>query len=161
MILSRLLSFVFRGLEFVCAIIILGLGGHFIWRMNRDGPGPRGRLIYTEVVATFAALLSLIWLVPFTWTFLHYPMDIILSLAFFASFGALFDWIHINGLNCSGIFGVWNWDGNSHNNYCAEWKTLEAFTFMSGVFWLISAFLSIHVFHRVRGRNSPKAITAA
>ena len=109
-------------------------------------------MIYTEIVAAFATLLSLIWLVPFTWTFLHYPIEFFISIMWFASFGALYDWIHINGLNCTGVFGVWNWDGNTHDYYCDEYKVLEGFIFMSALFWLASAglvgnSLSIYVQH--------------
>jgi hypothetical protein len=106
-------------------------------------------MIYTVIVASFSLLLSLIWLVPLTWTFLHYPLDFLISFAWFASFGALYSWIHINGINCDGLFSIFHWDGIEHTNYCAEWKTLEAFTFMCGVFWLISALLVSRLYEYV------------
>jgi Membrane-associating domain len=147
--------------------------GHMIWRQNMDfdgGQGPHGRYVYTEIVAAFSALFSLIWLIPFTWSMMHYPLDLLTSIAWFASFAALIQWISQDDVTCSGVFGLWFWDGFTHDYYCSEYLTIEGLAFISGVLWLLSAFLvspsheddcagvnnlqSIHVFHRVRGRVS-------
>jgi hypothetical protein len=146
-----------------------------IWRQNQDntgGQGPRGRYIYTEVIATFSAFMSLIWLIPFTWSMMHYPLDLFVSIAWFASFGALLQWMNQDTITCSGVFGLWFWDGFTHDYYCSEYQTIEGLALISAVLWLFSAFLvgtetichislliatqSIHVFHRVRGRASKR-----
>jgi len=145
MILSRALSFGLRFAEFVCSAVVLGIVGHFLRVRHKTGSGPRGREIYTEVIAAFSLVLSLVWLLPFTSTFMHYPMDVILSFAWFAAFGALVNWLH--KLNCGGAF---DWDGLTHGGQCNQWKAAEAFAFMSAIFWLASALLSIYVYHKVR-----------
>jgi hypothetical protein len=153
MILSRALSFGLRFAEFVCSAVslstrpnrshqlmqpqvVLGIVGHFLRVRHKTGSGPRGREIYTEVIAAFSLVLSLVWLLPFTSTFMHYPMDVILSFAWFAAFGALVNWLH--KLNCGGAF---DWDGLTHGGQCNQWKAAEAFAFMSAIFWLASALL--------------------
>jgi len=72
MILSRVLSFGVRGLEFLISATLLGIVGHFLYRYDANGEGPHGRMIFAECVAAVSTFLSLIWLVPFTWTFMHY-----------------------------------------------------------------------------------------
>jgi hypothetical protein len=72
---------------------------------------------------------------------LHYPLDFIISLMWFASFGALFDWVNNNNVTCSGIFGAWTWDGDIHDMYCNEYQAAEGLALISGVLWLASALL--------------------
>jgi len=153
MILSRVLSFGVRGLEFLISVTLLGVVGHFLYRYDANGEGPHGRMIFAECVAAVSTFLSLIWLVPFTWTFMHYPLDFIMAFGWFATFAAWYSWISQNGLVCSGVFGIWNWDGDLHDYYCDEYRLVEGLSFLSGLLWLLSACLSIHVFHRVRGRR--------
>ena len=147
-----------------------------IWRQTQDvdgGQGPHGRYVYTEIVAAFSALFSLIWLIPFTWSMMHYPLDFLTSIAWFASFAALIQWISQDTVTCSGVFGLWFWDGFTHDYYCAEYKTVEGLALINAFLWLFSAFLvsfwvendwvepnhmqSIHVFHRVRGSTSRRS----
>jgi len=148
MILSRLLSFIFRFAEFVCAAVVLGIVGHFLHVHHRDHVGPLGREIYTEVIAAWSVVFSLVWLLPFTSSFMHYPIDLITSFAWFAAFGALVNWIH--KINCGSAF---QWDGIYRGGVCHQWKAAEAFSFLSACFWLASALLSIYVFHKVE-RNT-------
>jgi len=117
------------------------MNGYLMYIHHAEGTGPWGRELYTECVATFAALLSLVWFVPFTWTFMHYPLDVFVSIMWFASFGALTNWIH--RIDCQRAF---NWNGYQ-GWACDLYKTNEAFVFMSAGLWLISSFLSCWVFH--------------
>jgi hypothetical protein len=120
---------------------LLGLIGHFLFRYDEDGEGPHGRMIFAECVAAVSTLLSLVWLVPFTWTFMHYPLDFLMAAAWFGSFAAWYTWISQNGLTCAGVFGIWNFDGDLHNYYCDEWRVVEGLAFLSGLLWLLSACL--------------------
>ncbi|KAF2398588.1 integral membrane protein [Trichodelitschia bisporula] len=143
MIVSRALSFFLRFAQFVCGAVVLGLVAHFLHQHHKTHAGPIGREIYTEVVAALSVVLSLIWMIPFTSTFLHYTTDFILSAAWFAAFGTLVNWIH--KANCGGAF---QWGGIHRGGYCGQWKATEAFSFLSAIFWLASAALGIHVVHR-------------
>jgi len=153
MILSRLFYFAFRVAEFICAVVVLGIVGYFIHRYHHNGHvGPIAREIYTEVVAGITTFFSLIWLLPFTFNFLHYPIDFLFSFAWFAAFGVLVDWIH--DINCGGAF---HWGGLANGSYCGQWKAAEAFSFISACFWLASALLGVHVFHNLRARSAAVA----
>jgi uncharacterized membrane protein len=147
MIISRFLSFFFRFAEFVCAAVVLGITSFFLHQHHKYGINPLGRTIYTEVVAIISVLLSLVWLLPFTSTFLHYPFDLFMSVAWFAAFGVLVNWIH--KIDCGGAF---HWGGLYHNNTCSQWKADEAFAFLSAIFWLASALLSMYVYHKLERR---------
>ncbi|KAF2421561.1 hypothetical protein EJ08DRAFT_653392 [Tothia fuscella] len=145
MILTRMLSFIFRFVEFVSAAVVLGIVGHFLRIRHKTGTGPRGREIYTEVVAAISVVLSLVWLLPFTANIMHYPLDVILSFAWFAAFGALVNWLH--KLNCGGAF---QWQGLTHGGQCNQWRAAEAFAFISACFWLASAILGFFIRHKAR-----------
>jgi hypothetical protein len=117
-----------------------------LWRGDISGQGPEGRLIYTEVVGSLSVILSLLFLLPFSATMMLYPLDFIFSISWFASFAALYQWISQDDITCSGYFGIWFWDGFTHDYYCDEYKTLEAFAAISGILWLLSAFVVSHLF---------------
>ncbi|KAF2143309.1 uncharacterized protein K452DRAFT_225060 [Aplosporella prunicola CBS 121167] len=138
MIISRVVSLFLRFGQFVCAAVCLGISAHFLHEYYESEPhtGPNGREIYTIIIAALSLLMSLVWLIPFTSTFFHYPFDFLLSLAWFAAFGVLVNWVH--RANCGGAF---HWGGITHNNYCSKWKANEAFAFISACFWLASAIL--------------------
>ena len=114
----------------------MGIVAHFLHQHHKYNIGPEGREIYTEVIAALSVVLSLIWLLPFTSQFLHYPFDLVISAAWFAAFGAFVNWIH--RMNCGGIF---HWRGLTNGSYCSQWKAAEAFSFISACFWLASAIL--------------------
>jgi len=144
MIISRFLSFFFRFAEFVCAAVVLGILAFFLRLHHTQHTGPLGREIYTTIVAIVSVLLSLVWLLPFTATFMHYPIDLVISAAWFAAFAVLVNWIH--KIDCGGIF---HWTGLYHGGQCNQWKAAEAFSFISAIFWFASALLSAWVFHKV------------
>jgi len=140
MILSRVLSFFFRFAEFVSAAVVLGIAAHFL----NVHEGPRGREIYTIVLAALSAVLSLLWLLPRTSALLHVPADLIFSAGWFAAFGILVNWM--NGNNCGRAF---QWGGIYRGGRCNEWRASQAFAFLSAVFWLCSALLGCWVHHKV------------
>jgi Membrane-associating domain len=98
------------------------------------------------VIAGLSILLALLWLLPFSGGFIHWPADVIISLAWFAVFGLLVDYIH--GTDCSS--SVFNWAGITKGGVCNRWKASEAFSFLSALFWLVSAIVGIWFVHRTR-----------
>ncbi|EOD44951.1 hypothetical protein GTA08_BOTSDO08150 [Neofusicoccum parvum] len=143
MILSRLVSIFLRFGEFVAAAVCLGLSAHFLHQYNETGTGPHGRTIYVIVIAAISVVVSLIWMIPFTGTFFHYPFDFVLSLAWFAAFAALVNYIHDQ--NCGGVF---HWRGLARGGFCDRWKADEAFAFIGACFWLASTLLGAYVYHK-------------
>jgi hypothetical protein len=90
MALDRIVSLILRAAELAFGTIVAGINGHFLHH-SRGSSWALGRYIYTEVVAALSMFLALVWLVPFSYTFTHWPVDIIISLCWWAVFGLLVD----------------------------------------------------------------------
>lgn len=91
MVLARVASIVLRIAELVFATIVAGINGDYLHAVRHTSSWSQGRFIYTEVVAGIAIFFSLIWLIPFSGTFEHWPVDFVISAAWFAAFGLLVD----------------------------------------------------------------------
>lgn len=89
MALDRIINIVLRAAELVFATIVAGVTGQHLHQYRHASDWSQGRWIYTEVIAALSMFFSLIWLVPFSWSFVHWPVDIILSLCWWAAFGLL------------------------------------------------------------------------
>lgn len=109
-----------------------GLVAYFLWQHHHYNTGPLAREIYVEVIAALSVLLSLVWMIPTLHNMLHYPMDLVMTAAWFAAFGLLVD--YLDG-RCGGAF---HWAGLDHGGYCGRWKAAEAFSFIAACFWLAS-----------------------
>lgn len=94
MILADLFSMILRLAELVFGAIVLGITSHYLHLSNGTSAWHLGRFIYTDVVAALSVLFAIIWLFPFSGSFIHWPADIILSIAWFVSFGLLVNWLH-------------------------------------------------------------------
>ncbi|KAI6780985.1 uncharacterized protein J7T54_003127 [Emericellopsis cladophorae] len=149
MALDRIVSLVLRAAELAFAAIVAGINGHFL-HQSSGSSWALGRYIYTEVVAALSIFLALIWLVPFSYTFTNWPIDIIISLCWWAAFGLLVD--ELNSTVCGGVF---NWGNITfRDDPCGRFKAVIAFTFLSALLWLVSALIGLFW---VRGRESRAA----
>lgn len=90
MALDRIVSMALRAAELVFAAIVAGVTGEYLHRSHASS-WDLGRFIYTEVVAALSILFALLWLIPFSGTFIHWPMDIFISILWWVSFGLLVD----------------------------------------------------------------------
>src|SRR4051812_45452766 len=97
MILADLFSILLRLAELAFAAIVAGLNGAYLHAVHNASSWQLGRFIYTEVVAGLSIFLAIIWLIPFSGSFIHWPVDFVISVAWFVSFGLLVDWL---GGNC-------------------------------------------------------------
>ncbi|EPE10641.1 integral membrane protein [Ophiostoma piceae UAMH 11346] len=140
MLLADLASIILRLAELAFAAIVAGLTGNYLHAVRGSSTWDQSRFIYTEVVAGISILLSIIWLFPFSGSFIHWPIDLIISILWFVSFGLLVNWL--DG-SCGNVF---DWSGihiNS-NNTCSEWKANIAFCFLSAICWLASTLLGLY-----------------
>jgi len=137
--LTDILSILLRVAELVFAGIVAGVNGAYLHAVEGSSSMEQARFIYTEVVAGLAILLSLLWLLPFSGSFVHWPVDLFISVCWFVAFGLIvqalqgscgyvFDW---EGINLRGV------------NKCSNWKAIIAFTFLSAICWLVSAILGL------------------
>lgn len=154
MILVDLFSMLLRLAELAFAAIVAGITGDYLHSVNGSSSWDQGRFIYTEVVAGLSILLAIIWLFPFSGSFIHWPADLFISIAWFVVFGLLVTFL--NG-TCGNVF---DWNGISFNgtDTCPKWKADVAFAFLSAICWLVSALLGLFWVHR---RASPAAAPAS
>ncbi|KAL1856912.1 hypothetical protein Daus18300_010566 [Diaporthe australafricana] len=139
MILTDLVAMIFRLAELAFAAIVAGITGDHLHASRGQSSWSLGRFIYAEVVAGLSILLALLWLLPFSGSFVHWPVDLVISFAWFAVFGLLVDWL---GGSCGSTF---DWSGiGLRGNDCGSWKADEAFAFLSAICWLVSALIGIY-----------------
>ncbi|KAK4230272.1 CASP-like protein UU5 [Podospora fimiseda] len=155
MALAEILSMVLRLAELAFAAIVAGLNGDYLHAARGASAWDLGRHIYTEIVAGLAIIFAILWLFPFSSSFIHWPADLLISIMWFVAFGLLVDWI--GGRGCGYIF---DWDGFSFRDTasCAQFKATIAFTFLSAICWLVSALLGLYWVRR-HTRRSTTAVT--
>lgn len=89
MILSDILSLLLRLGELAFSAVVAGLTGQYL-HANKDASSwSKGRFIYTEVVAAIGILFSLLFLLPFAGSFIHWPVDLLLFILYMIAFGLL------------------------------------------------------------------------
>lgn len=86
-----LLSLCLRIGELAFAAVVAGLTGEYLNAAHDSNDWSKGRFIYTEVVAAISMLLALLWLLPFTASFIHWPVDLLLFIAWIIAFGLMVD----------------------------------------------------------------------
>ncbi|OAA33553.1 integral membrane protein [Moelleriella libera RCEF 2490] len=137
MAIDRIVSLVLRSAELVFAAIVAGVTGDYLHK-SQGTAWDHARFIYTISVAGLSILLGLIWLFPFSSTFTHWPVDVFMSLLWWAAFGLL---ANLLGSSCGAIF---NWDNISpRGDQCGRFKAVLAFSFLSAILWLASALIGL------------------
>lgn len=141
MAILQLAGTILRAAELAFAAIIAGINGSYLHDMDnaRGDSWPLARFIYTEVVAALAIFFALIWLLPFSGAFAHYPFDLFMSILWFVAFGLLVN--YLDG-TCGYVF---DWRGVTvlGKSVCGRWKAVIAFAFLSAICWLASAIIGI------------------
>jgi len=146
-ILDDIFSMALRIGELAFAAVVAGITGAYLQSVNNESnsDATKVRFIYTEVVAALSLLLALLWLLPFSGTFIHWPVDFLLFVCWIVAFGLLINFI--GPLDCGNIF---YWGDITQEGVCQRWKADVAFAFLSAIFWLASALLGLWVLHRHR-----------
>ncbi|KAG5979578.1 hypothetical protein E4U55_005004 [Claviceps digitariae] len=124
-----------RAAELVLAVIALGLAGDWIARSD----WAIKRFIYTITVSGIASMVALVWLLPFSANFVHWPVDTIISVMWWVAFGLI---VNVLPARCGIIF---NWQ-------CGKFKAVVAFSFLSALLWLASASIGIFSVRRREDR---------
>jgi len=150
--LERILSICLRIGELAFAAVVAGLSGEYLHVVHSSPDWSKKRFIYTEVIAALSILLALFWLIPFSGGFIHWPVDVLLSVGWFVAFGLLVKFI--GPLQCGSI---WNWSNLTEKSQCEKWKADIAFIFLSAIFWLVSALVGIWFVYRHKHTRSSDA----
>ncbi|KAL2436925.1 hypothetical protein ABEF95_015463 [Exophiala dermatitidis] len=143
-VISRILSIALRGGQLAFAAVVAGIVGSYLHGYRHGSGLPLARFIYIEIVAAISILLALLWLLPFSAGFIHWPVDLLLSFAWFAAFALLVN--YVDRTSCGGH--TFNWGGITRGGVCNRWKANEAFSFLSAIFWMLSALLGLWYIHR-------------
>jgi hypothetical protein len=83
---SKVLAVTLRLGELVCGVIVLGLLGRFLAIVGQANTYADSRIVYTVVIACIAIALSIIFLPPFTYSFMAFPVDFIMFTLFLVAF---------------------------------------------------------------------------
>ncbi|RDW92232.1 integral membrane protein-1 [Coleophoma crateriformis] len=136
--LTDILAFALRIGELAFAGTVAGLTGSYLHSINGTSNWLKKRFIYTEVIAGTAILFLLLFLCSFATSFIHWPIDLLLSTGFIIAFGLLAAFIR--PIHCG---SVWNWQGITagSSSVCAKFKADLAFCFLASIFFLASAVL--------------------
>jgi len=135
MALPEIISIILRLAELAFAAVVAGLNGDYLHAVRGASSWDLGRHIYTEVVAGLAIIFAILWLFPFSSSFVHWPADLFISILWFVAFGLMVDWL--DGA-CGWVFD-WNNLGFRDTASCAQFKAVIAFAFLSAICWLVSA----------------------
>lgn len=137
MVLSRMVNIVLRAAELVFAAIVAGITGWILTQSNEHTHG-FGRFVYTVVIAAITIVVALLWLIPFSSSFVHWPFDFFVSVCWFAAFGIL---VHLIGDSCGYIF---NWGNVSpRGDMCGKFKADIAFSFLLAICFLASGLIGL------------------
>jgi len=147
MILEDILSLILRIGELAFTAVVAGLTGQYLHQTRGTSAWSKKRFIYTEVIAAIGILFSLLFLLPFLASFVHWPMDLLLFAGTMIAFGLL---AHYISPSCGSI---WNWHGLANGGSCDKFKADIAFLFLASIFFLASALLGIYVMRKYRNRD--------
>ncbi|KAF4844113.1 hypothetical protein CGCSCA4_v007623 [Colletotrichum siamense] len=138
MAIDRIVQMIFRAAELAFAAIVTGITGAYLHAHDNASSWDNGRFIYTIVVSSISMVLALVWLLPFSGSFVHWPMDVFISILWFVSFGLL---VNLIGDGCGPVF---DWSNVSpRGDDCGRHKANIAFTFLSAIVWLASALIGL------------------
>lgn len=137
-VLSRLISIPLRIGEIAFAAVVAGIIGSFMRHNSSSNNWPHARFIYSMVIAALSMLLGLVWLIPFSGGFVTWIIDVFMSAAWFASFALM---VMYTRDACNS--GAFDWGGITNGGTCNRWRAVQAFAFLSAVFWLVSALVGV------------------
>lgn len=95
----KIASPLLRGLELVCAAIVLGILAHYTYLVDQADGDSDGRIIYSLVIGAISVFFSIILMYPAWWTFYACPLDFVLSICWYVAFGLMIN-VSINHFNC-------------------------------------------------------------
>jgi len=138
------------------SVILLGLLSSFLYIVGEANVYADSRLIYATVVASISAFFSIIFVLPFTYTFLAFPMDFILFIMALVAFCLLEVLTGVQTCNSVWYLNYWGfyWGGFwTRPNFivtgpgdidwagCSSWRAVLAWTFILSMLFLISSIL--------------------
>jgi len=83
---SKVISVFLRLGELASAVIVLGIVGWFLSAVNEANGYADPNLTYIIVIACISVFLSVVLILPFTYSFLAFPMDFVMFVLWLVAF---------------------------------------------------------------------------
>ncbi|KAM0169696.1 hypothetical protein ACHAPF_009711 [Botrytis cinerea] len=96
---TDILALAFRIGQFAFSTIVVGLTSSHLHSARTEPSWSKKRFIYTDVVAALGLFVSLFFMLPFTWNFIHWPIDFLMFVMYMIAFGLLVDGTYIHYRN--------------------------------------------------------------
>ncbi|CZR68842.1 uncharacterized protein PAC_18742 [Phialocephala subalpina] len=155
---ARVFHVLLRIGEFISSVIVLGLIGRVLYMVGQADASTDSRLIYTTVIASISTIFSIIFVLPFLYAFLAFPMDFIMFVTWLVAFCLM---EALTGIHTCDAFWYWNywgfyWGGIWRRNIvvhgpadinwvgCSSWKSVLAFSFIVSMTYLLSSCLGAY-----------------
>lgn len=114
--------------------VVGGIISYYIHPYAQNNTWPAKRFIYTLIWACISVVVSVVWLVPTMSNRIPWLADFALSAGWWGAFGLI-----LKAINCGQFFSMPPDDGG----FCRNWKSVEAFCFLSGVAWFVTGLFGI------------------
>ncbi|KAB5542747.1 hypothetical protein GE09DRAFT_1133181 [Coniochaeta sp. 2T2.1] len=156
---SKGLSIFLRIWELISSLIVLGIVAHFFSRVKLANANADSRLIFTISIASISTAVSLLFMMPFTFTFMACPLDFILFVLWLVAFILLELLTGNNTCNSYWYYNYWGYywggywrtpivvTGPASINWagCSSWRVVLAWSFMASMAFLGSSILGVYV----------------
>ncbi|KAK4674950.1 hypothetical protein QC764_502580 [Podospora pseudoanserina] len=164
---SKVIHIILRVFEVICSVIVLGLVARFLHLVSQAGVSVDSRIVYAIITASISTLFALVFIAPFIYAYLAFPMDAILFVMWIVVFGLLTSRTGSAMCNASWYWNYWGyyWGGwwrvpdltvwDRGYGGCASWRAVLAFSFLAAMAYLVSTILGAVVVHHYRRKNSP------
>jgi len=164
---SKVMCVILRIAEFISSVVILGILGHFLWIVSDANVYSDPRIVYTTVIASISTFLSVVLILPFTYTFLAFPVDFIMAILWLVAFCLM---EAVTGINTCDAVWYWSYWGYYWGGYyrtpivvngpfdvgwsgCSSWRTVIAFSFIQFFLFSCSAILGSYVIVKYHGEK--------
>ncbi|KFY24257.1 hypothetical protein V493_05347 [Pseudogymnoascus sp. VKM F-4281 (FW-2241)] len=162
---SRVASVFFRIMQLISAAIVAGLLGHFLHNLHEGGGGSgSSRVLYAISIAGISIFFSLLFMLPLKYQFYAFPLDLIMFILWMIAFGLLIS-VGSSGCNSGWYRSRWSWAWGRWYRLppgeasrltgagCGSWRASLAWSFIGGIFWLLSFLLGLYFLMKHRSRR--------
>lgn len=104
---SKVTSVCLRIGELICASIVAGILGHYLYLLDQANADANNRIVYAVAIAGISITFSIILILPFKYSFLAFPLDYALFICWMVAFGLLVAVSHIASLSTKYYLVFW------------------------------------------------------
>src|SRR5690348_13496680 len=77
--------------ELICAAIVAGILGHYLYLLDQAHADANERIVYTVAVAGISIFFAILLMPPFPYSFWAFPLEFALFICWMVAFGLLVD----------------------------------------------------------------------